>query len=68
VLTTHTGFPGVGLMLQRPDGWLGRQIIYRPYSAADYTRYGLATGDITGDGRPDLLLADQWSGLVTRPQ
>jgi hypothetical protein len=68
VLTTHTGFPGVGLMLQRPDGWLGRQIIYQPYSAADYTRYGLATGDITGDGRPDLLLADQWSGLVTRAQ
>jgi hypothetical protein len=68
VLSTHMGFPGVGMMLQRPDGWLGVQTIYHPYSASDYTRYGLAVGDITGDGRPDLLLADQWDGLVTRVQ
>jgi FG-GAP-like repeat len=63
VLTTHTGHPGIGIM-----GWLGRQIIYSPYSASDYTRYGFAAHDITGDGRLDLLLADQWAGLVTRLQ
>ncbi|SCL29551.1 Fibronectin type III domain-containing protein [Micromonospora rhizosphaerae] len=68
VFTTHTGFPGVGGMLQRPDGWLGRQIIYQPYSAADIGRYGFAAADITGDGRLDLLLADPWVGLVTRMQ
>nr|WP_239542757.1 VCBS repeat-containing protein [Micromonospora terminaliae] len=68
VLTTHTGFPGVGGILQRPDGWLGRQVIYQPYSAADISRYGFAAADITGDGRLDLLLADPWAGLVTRIQ
>jgi FG-GAP-like repeat len=68
VFTTHTGFPGIGGMLQRPDGWLGCQIIYQPYSAADIGRHGLAAADITGDGRLDLLLADPWVGLVTRLQ
>jgi hypothetical protein len=68
VMTTHIGHPGVGLMLQRPDGWLGGQIIYSPYSAADFTPYGVAAADITGDGRLDLLLADQWAGLATRIQ
>ncbi|MFC4016423.1 FG-GAP-like repeat-containing protein [Micromonospora sp. GCM10011542] len=68
VFTTHTGFAGVGGILQRPDGWLGRQVIYQPYSAADIGRYGFAAADITGDGRLDLLLADPWVGLVTRVQ
>jgi hypothetical protein len=68
VFSTHTGFPGIGGMLQRPDGWLGGQIVYRPYSAADIGRYGFAAADITGDGRLDLLLADPWVGLVTRVQ
>ena len=68
VLTTHSGYPGIGRILQRPDGWLGVQIIYQPYSAADIGRYGFAAADITGDGRLDLLLADPWAGLVTRVQ
>jgi hypothetical protein len=34
-------------MLQRPDGWLGRQIVYQPYSAANTGRYGSAAAGIT---------------------
>ncbi|MEV0426349.1 FG-GAP repeat protein [Micromonospora sp. NPDC050495] len=45
---------------------MGRQP--QEYRASSYPGRGLAVGDLTGDGRPDLVLADYNSGLVVLPQ
>jgi FG-GAP-like repeat len=68
VVVAHGGWFRVGVLLQRPDGRLGREFLaWVPY-ASHYSYQGLAIGDIDGDGLRDILLADYNNGLVTVPQ
>ncbi|MCW3817808.1 FG-GAP-like repeat-containing protein [Micromonospora sp. DR5-3] len=68
VVIAHGGWYRVGVMLQRPDGRLGReQLGSNPYYATHYEHRGLAVGDINNDGHKDVLLADYNNGLVVIP-
>ncbi|MFI7429403.1 FG-GAP-like repeat-containing protein [Micromonospora sp. NPDC049836] len=67
-VTAHGGWQAAGVSLQRPDGQLGRERLWGLPYASSYPGRGLAVGDLTGDGRPDLVLADYNSGLVVLPQ
>ncbi|MEU4676272.1 FG-GAP-like repeat-containing protein [Micromonospora sp. NPDC023737] len=68
VVVAHGGWYQVGVMLQRPDGRLGReQLGYNAYYASHYEHRGLAVGDINSDGHKDVLLADYNNGLVVIP-
>lgn len=67
VVTAHGGWSLAVVSLQRPDGTLGRHPVYSiPF--ATYPPRSLAVGDVTGDGRPDLTIADYNSGLIVLPQ
>jgi hypothetical protein len=37
-------------------------------NASHYDHRGIAVGDLTGDGKPDLLLADYIHGIEVLPQ
>jgi fibronectin type 3 domain-containing protein len=68
VVIGYGGWYAAGVLLQRPDGLLGRsQKSWVPY-ASHYDHRGLAVGDVTGDGRPDVVLADYNHGLVVLRQ
>jgi FG-GAP-like repeat/Fibronectin type III domain len=68
VVVAHGGWYRVGVLLQRPDGRLGREFLaWVPY-ASHYSHQGLATGDINANGLPDILLADYNNGLVAVPR
>jgi hypothetical protein len=64
VLVVHGGWNRAGLYLQGRDGRLGGEtLIPIPY-ASHYYDQGLQVGDISSDGRPDLVIADYNYGLV----
>jgi len=67
-VTVHGGWQAAGVALQRPDGILGRhRLYYLPYATHYYPR-GLAVGDLTGDNRPEIVIADYNNGVVVLPQ
>lgn len=70
VVTAHGGWWYAGVLLQRPDGLLGREQRLRvpAPNASHYDHRGIAVGDLTGDGKPDLLLADYIHGIEVLPQ
>jgi hypothetical protein len=68
VTTVHGGWQTFSVMLQRPDGRLGADYFYDLPYATHYNPRGLAVGDVTGDGRPDVVVADYNYGLVVVPQ
>jgi FG-GAP-like repeat/Fibronectin type III domain len=69
LVTAHGGWNYSSVLLQRPDGLLGRsQMVRIPNITSHYDNRGLAVGDITGDGKPDLAIADYLRGLVIVPQ
>jgi hypothetical protein len=69
LITAHGGWNYASVLLQRPDGLLGRsQMVRIPNITSHYDNRGLAVGDITSDGKPDLAIADYLRGLVIVPQ
>jgi hypothetical protein len=70
LVTAHGGWWWAGVLLQRPDGLLGREQRSRvpAPNASHYDHRGIAVGDLTGDGKPDLLLADYIHGIEVLPQ
>jgi hypothetical protein len=63
VAVLHSGWYRAGVYLQRADGSLAPEALY-PIPYGDYGAQGLAVGELTGDGRPDLAIADSNNGLV----
>src|SRR3954462_14822453 len=63
VVTLHSAWLRAGVSLGRADGTLAPEDLYNlPYDSHD--PHGLAVGDFTGDGWPDLAIADSNNGLV----
>ena len=69
VTLVHGGWGTFTVLLQRPDGRLGA---HHGYDLPGYPTHldfsGLAVGDVTGDGRSDVLTADYINGLVVVPR
>lgn len=64
VVTVHGGWNAVGVYRQSNSSSLtAEQLFTAPY-ASHYKTRGLAVGDVTSDGKPDVLLADYNHGLV----
>jgi hypothetical protein len=64
VLTAHGGWNALGVYRQNNRGQLvDEQLFPLPY-ASHYSPRALDVGDVTGDGRADVLLADYNNGLV----
>ncbi|MEV4621093.1 FG-GAP-like repeat-containing protein [Asanoa sp. NPDC049573] len=69
VAITHGGWSSAGVLLQRPDGWLGNEFLRSQLPpASSFTPRGLAVADINNDGLKDLLMANYNYGLVVAPQ
>ena len=68
VTTLHGGWEEAGFYLQRPNGTLGVEALFGvPYSS-HYNAKGLALGDVSGDGWPDIVMAAHGNGLVVLRQ
>jgi hypothetical protein len=63
VVVAHGGWNELGLYLGGPST-LGSETLFPLPYASDYPSRALAAGDVTGDGRPDVLIADYNNGLV----
>ena len=64
ILTAHGGWNRVGVYRQGNTGRLSDEQLYPVPYASHYSPRSLAVGDVTGDGRADVLLADYNHGLV----
>ena len=64
VVTLHGGWNRAGVYSRLPAGGLGAEDLYAIPYASHYEAQGLAVGDVSGDGSPDLAIADYNHGLV----
>ncbi len=67
MVTLHGGWMQAGVYLQEA-GVLGLESLFPIPYASQYKPKGLAVGDVNGDGRPDIALADYTYGLVVLRQ
>jgi hypothetical protein len=63
VVTLHGGWNRAGVYAQVAGSLAPEDLYAIPY-ASHYSPHGLAVGDVSGDGSPDLVLADYNHGLV----
>lgn len=68
VVIVHRGWATATVMTQRTDGRLGADQHFSLPLFTGYDQRGLAVGDVTGDGKPDVVAADYEYGLVVKPQ
>lgn len=64
IVTLHGGWNKAGVYRQQPGGSMGYEELYPIPYASHYEPHGLAVGDISSDGSPDVVLADYNNGLV----
>ncbi len=64
VIVAHGGWYAVGQYAGQAGGGLGSEVLSSVPYASSYAAQGLAIGDLTGDGRPDIALADYNHGLI----
>src|SRR3954468_6190057 len=64
VVTLHSGWQKAGVYRSQVGGLLAPEELYSLPAISSYDPAGLAIGDGTGDGWPDLAIADPISGLV----
>ncbi|MEV4654990.1 VCBS repeat-containing protein [Micromonospora sp. NPDC049301] len=67
-MTLHAGWETISLMRQRPEGWFGIDRFTDIPAPGSRDHRAMAAGDVTGDGRPDVILADYNRGLLVIPQ
>lgn len=67
VVVLHGGWQEAGVYRGQAGGSLGLEELYAIPYASRYGPGSLALGDITGDGYPDVALADSNNGLVILP-
>jgi Domain of unknown function DUF11/FG-GAP-like repeat len=63
VVTLHGGWSRAGVYAQFAGRLTAEDLYEIPY-ASHYSPHGLAVGDVSGEGSPDLVLADYNHGLV----
>jgi hypothetical protein len=64
-VVSHGGWHTFSTSWQRPEGWLGTTWITNiPTYAGNRDHRALAVGDVSGDGRPDVVIADHERGLI----
>jgi hypothetical protein len=64
VVVVHGGWNAVGVYGGRADGTLDPETRYAVTYASHYNPQGVAIGDVTGDGSPDVVEADYNFGLI----
>jgi hypothetical protein len=67
LVTLHGGWERAGVYRSMVGGLDWTEELYPIPYASHYEPDGLAIGDVTGDGRPDLAIADYNHGLVILP-
>jgi hypothetical protein len=60
VVVVHGGWSEVGVYLQKPDGTLAPEVTM----PSSYGQAALAVGDVNGDGKPDIVTADQQALVI----
>jgi len=64
VVTLHGGWQKAGVYTQYPAGVLNPEVLFNLPYASSYNPQGMAVGDVTGDGMPDVVIADYNNGLI----
>ncbi len=64
VVVAHSGWQAVGEYAGIAGGGLSSEVLTALQSLSSYGPQGLAIGDLTGDGRPDIAVADTNKGLL----
>jgi FG-GAP-like repeat len=63
-VVVHGGSLSAGVLTRAPSGGLNGELLFPLPYASHYSPQGLGIGDLNGDGRPDLAIADYNHGLV----
>ena len=66
-IVVHEGWLRVGLYLGQAGGQLAGEDLYPVPSSNGGNPHGLAVGDVTADGWPDIVIADDLHGLLILP-
>ncbi len=65
IIVLHGGWLAIGIYFQLPNRTIADERLFTLPYASHYAPQGLAVGDFTGDGCPDVAIADYNHGLVT---